>query len=53
MQKKTGILLWMVIAIVFGKIPQTNNGSSDPTTMQSWAPAFIIPQAKLMAGGKM
>ncbi|MEA4900948.1 hypothetical protein [Desulfitobacterium sp.] len=66
-----GYSMTIIAPIIFGHILEFYNGSVDTSTMQIWAPAFIvlglgallaplsaiilrrIPQAKLMAGGKM
>lgn len=71
LQSAIGYSMTIIAPIVFGKVLQFYNDSTDPTTMQIWAPAFIIlglgallapisalilrkiPQAKLMAGGKL
>ncbi|WP_425805527.1 MFS transporter [Desulfitobacterium sp. Sab5] len=70
-QSAIGYSMTIIAPIVFGKVLQFYNDSTDPTAMQFWAPAFImlglgallapisalilrkIPQAKLMAGGKL
>lgn len=71
LQSAIGYSMTIIAPIVFGHILEFYNGSVDTSTMQIWAPAFIvlglgallaplsaiilrrIPQAKLMAGGKM
>lgn len=42
LQSAMGYSMTIIAPIIFGKILQINNGSTDPTTMQIWSPAFIL-----------